>query len=226
MRVVPPPISTTGRWPWRLQQAQQHDLHQAADMQAVGSAVEADVAGDDAGPQRGLQAVGVGALVDEAARGGFVEEFVAGHDVGSGLLGRRGASTGGKRMEMLRAIGLMSGASLDGVDAAWLETDGERVGRRHNPSLMTATQPTPGRSGAGGGGGLGRRHAKGAVLRLPRRARAARSGAQLSRHRRGGRSLAGRTDGGALIGPPVSRRRAPSGGGPWSCGRSPRRARR
>lgn len=30
---------------------------------------------------------------------------------------------------MLRAIGLMSGTSLDGVDAAWIETDGERVGR-------------------------------------------------------------------------------------------------
>jgi len=30
---------------------------------------------------------------------------------------------------MLRAIGLMSGTSLDGVDAAWIETDGVRVGR-------------------------------------------------------------------------------------------------
>jgi len=30
---------------------------------------------------------------------------------------------------MLRTIGLMSGTSLDGVDAAWVETDGERVGR-------------------------------------------------------------------------------------------------
>ena len=30
---------------------------------------------------------------------------------------------------MLRSIGLMSGTSLDGVDAAWLETDGERFGR-------------------------------------------------------------------------------------------------
>ena len=30
---------------------------------------------------------------------------------------------------MLRAIGLMSGTSLDGVDAAWLETDGESIGR-------------------------------------------------------------------------------------------------
>ncbi len=29
---------------------------------------------------------------------------------------------------MLRIIGLMSGTSLDGVDAAWLETDGERIG--------------------------------------------------------------------------------------------------
>ena len=37
-------------------------------------------------------------------------------------------------MEMRRAIGLMSGTSLDGVDAAWLETDGERIGRV-GPSL-------------------------------------------------------------------------------------------
>jgi anhydro-N-acetylmuramic acid kinase len=29
---------------------------------------------------------------------------------------------------MLRTIGLMSGTSLDGVDAAWLETDGDRLG--------------------------------------------------------------------------------------------------
>jgi anhydro-N-acetylmuramic acid kinase len=30
---------------------------------------------------------------------------------------------------MLRTIGLMSGTSLDGVDAAWVETDGEVIGR-------------------------------------------------------------------------------------------------
>lgn len=35
---------------------------------------------------------------------------------------------------MLRAIGLMSGTSLDGVDAAWLLTDGERIARL-GPSL-------------------------------------------------------------------------------------------
>ncbi|WP_188903574.1 anhydro-N-acetylmuramic acid kinase [Caldovatus sediminis] len=29
----------------------------------------------------------------------------------------------------MRTIGLMSGTSLDGVDAAWVETDGERIGR-------------------------------------------------------------------------------------------------
>ncbi len=35
---------------------------------------------------------------------------------------------------MLRTIGLMSGTSLDGVDAAYVETDGERIGRL-GPSL-------------------------------------------------------------------------------------------
>jgi anhydro-N-acetylmuramic acid kinase len=32
------------------------------------------------------------------------------------------------RKAVLRVIGLMSGTSLDGVDAAWIETDGERIG--------------------------------------------------------------------------------------------------
>jgi anhydro-N-acetylmuramic acid kinase len=35
---------------------------------------------------------------------------------------------------MLRIIGMMSGTSLDGVDAAWIETDGEVVSR-HGPAL-------------------------------------------------------------------------------------------
>ena len=41
---------------------------------------------------------------------------------------------------MLRTIGLMSGTSLDGVDAAWVETDGERIGRL-GPSLTLPYEP-------------------------------------------------------------------------------------
>ena len=80
MRVVPPPISTKRPMAVALQQAQDHDLHQAADMQAVGGAVEADIGGDGAGAEGRVQALGVGALEDEAALGGFVEEIAAGHD--------------------------------------------------------------------------------------------------------------------------------------------------
>jgi len=35
-------------------------------------------------------------------------------------------------MSFLTAIGLMSGTSLDGVDVALIETDGERI-KRHGP---------------------------------------------------------------------------------------------
>ena len=81
-----------------------------------------------AGAHRRVQRVGVGALEDEAAFGGFVEEIVlaiaadpwASTDAAGGKSGERG--------KMLRTIGLMSGTSLDGVDAAWLDTDGERIG--------------------------------------------------------------------------------------------------
>ena len=50
-----------------LEPAQHHDLHEAADMQAVGRAVEADVGGD--APLRGerVEPACVGALVDVAA---------------------------------------------------------------------------------------------------------------------------------------------------------------
>jgi anhydro-N-acetylmuramic acid kinase len=37
--------------------------------------------------------------------------------------------------KLLRAIGLMSGTSLDGVDAAWIETDGERISH-FGPTVM------------------------------------------------------------------------------------------
>ncbi|MCB4822109.1 anhydro-N-acetylmuramic acid kinase [Roseicella aerolata] len=41
---------------------------------------------------------------------------------------------------MLRTIGLMSGTSLDGVDAAWVETDGEAIGRI-GPTLTLPYEP-------------------------------------------------------------------------------------
>lgn len=41
---------------------------------------------------------------------------------------------------MLRTIGLMSGTSLDGVDAAWVETDGEAIGRT-GPTLTLPYEP-------------------------------------------------------------------------------------
>ena len=42
---------------------------------------------------------------------------------------------------MLRIVGLMSGTSLDGVDAAWVETDGERVGQL-GPTVTIPYDPT------------------------------------------------------------------------------------
>ena len=62
-----------------LQQAQDHDLHEAADMQAVGSAIKADIGGDRSGVHGRGQRAGVGALEDEAARGGFLKETVGRH---------------------------------------------------------------------------------------------------------------------------------------------------
>ena len=41
---------------------------------------------------------------------------------------------------MLRTIGLMSGTSLDGVDAAWVETDGEAIART-GPALTLPYEP-------------------------------------------------------------------------------------
>ncbi len=41
---------------------------------------------------------------------------------------------------MLRTIGLMSGTSLDGVDAAWLTTDGERIGEFGPTTTLTYDQ--------------------------------------------------------------------------------------
>ena len=84
----------------------------------------------DAGAHRRGQRLVVGALEDEAARGGFQSH---GNWRATLWLTRSDADVVGLSHEreqggkMPRTIGLMSGTSLDGVDAAWLETDGERV---------------------------------------------------------------------------------------------------
>ncbi len=49
-----------------LQPAQQHDLHEAADVQAVGRGIEADVGGDHAGLRARIKACGVGDLVNDS----------------------------------------------------------------------------------------------------------------------------------------------------------------
>ena len=61
--------------------------------------------------------------------------------------------------QTMRAIGLMSGTSLDGVDAAWIETDGETVARtglaltlRYEDGLRADLRRVA-RSGAGAGDG-------------------------------------------------------------------------
>ena len=50
-----------------LHPAQRHDLHQAADMQAGGGGVEADVGADRALQSSSIQAFAIGRLVDMAA---------------------------------------------------------------------------------------------------------------------------------------------------------------
>ncbi len=102
--------------PGLLEQAQQHDPQQAADMQAVGGAVVADIGGDG-WPSREarVERRQIGALMDIAALGGGGEKGGFG---GSDMA--RSSST-----NPVRALGLMSGTSLDGIDVAALETDGE-----------------------------------------------------------------------------------------------------
>ena len=69
MRVVPPPHQHNRLVPAFLVQAQQHDPHQVADMQAVCRAVVADIADDASVAEPLVERLEIGALMDKAAIG-------------------------------------------------------------------------------------------------------------------------------------------------------------
>ena len=128
-------------------------------MEAGRGAVESDVAGDRARGRLRIQGLEIGALVHEPASGDLPQKLGAqiGHDdreqpvagpesafasrswqarpaIANDRIAGLVSRTGPRRDAMLKplktAIGLMSGTSLDGVDAALLESDGERAVRR------------------------------------------------------------------------------------------------
>ncbi len=130
--------------PALLQPVQHHDRQQVADVQRRRGAVVADVADDVALLRERVEPVEIRALVDEAALGQYVEEvgLVLGHGgaafgwFGAGMCLKTGDSvrancTGRRAMgKIRRALGLMSGTSMDGIDIALIETDGENLVRR------------------------------------------------------------------------------------------------
>jgi len=83
-----------------------------ADMQAVGGAVIADIGGDRAGGEARVERREIGALMDEAAFGGHGQKAERAFDM-----------AGSSSTKQWRALGLMSGTSLDGIDVAAVTTD-------------------------------------------------------------------------------------------------------
>ena len=119
-----------------LQPTQHHDLDQRSNVQRLRSCVKADVGRYHALAQCLIEALIIRAVRKEAAL------HHDSHEIGFGMVGHRlvlgfrsrhsiSGSTGeGKRMlksGAIRALGAMSGTSLDGVDAAVLVTDGVTI---------------------------------------------------------------------------------------------------
>ncbi len=114
-----------------LEPAKRHDLHQVADMETWSRAVESDIGRDAFLLDERIEAFEVRALMQLAARRDEAEKFgTRAHDVIPLTFGAK--TTTKPRLlntvsRLFKVIGLMSGTSLDGVDGAFLTTDGETV---------------------------------------------------------------------------------------------------
>ena len=145
--VVPPPISTIGRLPVCCHSRSSMICRQAADMQAVGGAIEADIGGRPARRRGGASSASRSVHWWMKPR-----SSATARKVGAGGGHRRfGACGMGRRLSTIavcdtvagtamsprrhRALGLMSGTSLDGVDAGLVATDGRDRGRSAGRAL-------------------------------------------------------------------------------------------
>jgi hypothetical protein len=63
-----------------LHEPKQHDLHQAAHVQAIGRAIKADITADHSVGEGAIKCLSIGALKNVAASGRFGEKSTMWHD--------------------------------------------------------------------------------------------------------------------------------------------------